>query len=111
MNSVLLGAGLGNSLIYLPSVVIVGVYFERRALTTGIAVCGSGVGTIVFAPLVDYLLKVYGWRSTLLIEAGLLLNCCVSAAFYLPPASLSSTSSVSAELHKPNSVRHYSRRR
>jgi len=93
------GAGLGTSLIYLPSIVIVSVYFERRrALATGMAVCGTGVGTIVFAPLVECLLEVYGWRGTLLIEAGLLLNCCVCAAFYLPPSAVTPTPPSSAEL-------------
>ena len=37
--------GFGLGLIYLPAVVAVGYYFEkRRALATGISVCGSGVG-------------------------------------------------------------------
>lgn len=36
--------GVGLGLIYLPAVVAVGYYFERkRALATGISVCGSGV--------------------------------------------------------------------
>ena len=35
--------GLGLGLIYLPAIVSVGFYFERRrALATGISVCGSG---------------------------------------------------------------------
>ena len=42
-------SGIGFGLIYLPAVVCVGYYFEsKRALATGIAVCGSGVGTFVF---------------------------------------------------------------
>ncbi|KAB7502770.1 Monocarboxylate transporter 12, partial [Armadillidium nasatum] len=45
-------AGFGFGLIYLPAVVAVGYYFEsKRALATGIAVCGSGVGTMIFPPL------------------------------------------------------------
>jgi len=36
--------GVGFGLIYLPAVVCVGYYFEsKRALATGIAVCGSGI--------------------------------------------------------------------
>jgi hypothetical protein len=32
-------------MIYLPSMVIVSYYFQRRrALATGLAVCGSGIG-------------------------------------------------------------------
>ena len=38
-------------MIYLPSIISVSYYFEkRRALATGIAVCGAGVGCFVFAP-------------------------------------------------------------
>ena len=51
--------GFGFAMVYLPSVVSVGYYFEkRRALATGIAVCGSGVGCFVFAPLANFLLEV-----------------------------------------------------
>ena len=53
--------GFGLGLIYLPAVCAVGYYFEKkRALATGISVCGSGVGTFVFAPLGTYLLEQYG---------------------------------------------------
>jgi len=103
----LFDAGLGISLIYLPSIVIISVYFERRrALATGMAVCGTGVGTIVFAPLVEFLSELYGWRGTLLIEAALLLNCCVCAGFYQTPSAMSSIPrSSGAELL--DAVRHF----
>ena len=46
--------GVGFGLMYLPSIVMVGYYFDkRRALATGIAVCGSGIGSFVFAPLTE----------------------------------------------------------
>ena len=47
--------GFGLGLVYLPAVVAVNYYFERRrALAAGIAVCGSGVGTFLFAPLATW---------------------------------------------------------
>ena len=50
-------AGTGLGLMYVPAVVAVGHYFDkRRALATGIAVCGSGAGTFVLAPLASFLL-------------------------------------------------------
>ena len=65
--------------------VIVSQYFEkRRAFAVGLAVCGSGVGTFVFAPLVRLLQDEYAWHGALLIEAGLALNCSVCGAFYRP---------------------------
>ncbi len=70
--------GLGFGLIYLPAVVCVGYYFEtKRSLATGIAVCGSGFGTFVFAPLATMLVREYDWWGANLILAGLILNCAV----------------------------------
>ncbi|XP_045593400.1 monocarboxylate transporter 14 isoform X2 [Procambarus clarkii] len=77
--------GLGFGLIYLPAVVCVGYYFEsKRALATGIAVCGSGIGTMIFPPLLTYLISVYSWQGTHLLIAGLILNCCCFGALMRP---------------------------
>lgn len=67
-------------MIYLPAVVCVGYYFEtKRSLATGLAVCGSGFGTFVFAPLATTLLEHFDWKGANLILAGLILNCAVSS--------------------------------
>ena len=95
--------GFGLGLIYLPSVVAVGYYFEsKRALATGISVstlefknfvifngstfqvCGSGIGTFVFAPLATHLLSLYGWKGANLIFAGLCLSCVAFGALMKP---------------------------
>jgi len=74
-------SGFGLSLCYVAAIVIVAYYFEkRRSLATGLAVCGSGIGTFIFAPLTQYLIEEYGWRGTTLIVAGLFLNMCVCGA-------------------------------
>lgn len=80
---VFLGLGLGFA--YLPAIVAVSFYFEkRRSLATGLAVCGSGFGTFIFAPLTQMLLDEYGWKGTVLIETGLLLNCIPCGAVFRP---------------------------
>ena len=72
-------------MIYLPAIVSVTYYFEkRRSFATGLAVCGSGIGTFIFAPLAKALLDEYGWKGATLIEAGLLLNCCICGALFRP---------------------------
>ncbi|XP_019864725.1 monocarboxylate transporter 3 isoform X2 [Aethina tumida] len=77
--------GIGFGLIYLPAVVCVGYYFEtKRSLATGIAVCGSGVGTFVFAPLATMLKEEFGWRGATLILAGMILNCVIFGALMRP---------------------------
>merc|ERR1719350_453794 len=44
--------GFGFGLICLPAIVSVSMYFEKkRAFATGIAVCGSGFGTFIMAPV------------------------------------------------------------
>ncbi|KAM8721692.1 hypothetical protein ACLKA7_007548 [Drosophila subpalustris] len=79
------GTGLGFGLIYLPAIVSVTQYFEaKRSLATGIAVCGSGFGTFVFAPLTETLIANYGWRGAMLIIGGLMLNCIIFGAMFRP---------------------------
>jgi MFS transporter, MCT family, solute carrier family 16 (monocarboxylic acid transporters), member 14 len=63
--------GIGFCFIYMPSVIIVGYYFEKwRPLATGIALCGSGVGTFIMAPISNYLIAELGWQNALLSQAG-----------------------------------------
>lgn len=72
-------------MMYLPSIVIVGFYFERRrALATGIAVCGSGVGTFIFPPFSRLLLDYFGWRGGNQLLAGVILNGVVCGAVFRP---------------------------
>lgn len=78
--------GIGFGMIYLPAVVAVGYYFEKkRSLATGIAVCGSGFGTFVIAPFATYLLtKFDDWRGANLILAGMILTCAIFGALMRP---------------------------
>ena len=76
---------MGLGLLYLPNIVAVSYYFQRRrAFATGIAVCGAGVGCFVFAPLCKLLLSVYTWKSAMLIVSGITLNGVVFAALLVP---------------------------
>lgn len=80
-----LGTGLGLGLIYLPAIVSVTMYFERlRSLATGIAVCGSGLGTFIFAPVTEVLITKYGWQGALLIMAVIVLGCSLFGAMFRP---------------------------
>ena len=71
--------------MYLPAIVMVGYYFEkRRAFATGIAVCGSGIGNFVFAPLCEFMLHDWSWKGGMWIISGLVLNGVVFALFFRP---------------------------
>ncbi len=76
-------SGFGLSLCYVAAIVIVAYYFERRrSLATGISVCGSGVGTFVFAPLTQLLVDSYGWRWATTILAAIFLNMIVCGLMF-----------------------------
>ncbi|KAK7484226.1 hypothetical protein BaRGS_00024475, partial [Batillaria attramentaria] len=78
-------AGLGFGLIYLPAIVSVAQYFEkRRSFATGLAVCGSGFGTFAIAPFSEFLLQQYGWRGAMLILGGVILNVVACGAVFRP---------------------------
>ncbi|CAG2195436.1 Monocarboxylate transporter 14 [Mytilus edulis] len=96
--------GFGFGMVYLPSIVSVGYYFDkRRPLATGIAVCGSGIGTFIFSPLLEYLSEVYDWRNLLRIMAGIILNGAVCGMLMRPIKStnnrnmLESSSDISSD--------------
>lgn len=77
--------GIGFGCVFLPAVVSVGYYFStKRALATGIAVCGSGMGAFIFAPFCQKLLEIYDWKGAMIILAGLTLNCAVFGALMRP---------------------------
>lgn len=53
------------------SVITTSVYFDKyRALAVSLSVCGTGVGTFLFAPLGNFLVRHYGWRLALVVEGG-----------------------------------------
>lgn len=61
---------------------IVAGWFERRLGTAlSIVVAGSGAGSLVIPPLVEYLIDAYGWRNAYLVLAALPL--CVGAPLTL----------------------------
>lgn len=58
------GVGIGVACAYVPMVATVGAWFEkRRTAALGVAVAGIGVGTLVGAPLADWLVDDFGWRD------------------------------------------------
>ena len=78
--------GVGFGLMYLPAVIIVGLYFEkRRAFATGFAVCGTGLGTLLFPVFTPELIEYYRWRGALVIIAGIALQGVVLGALFRPP--------------------------
>ncbi|XP_037828324.1 monocarboxylate transporter 12 [Lucilia sericata] len=77
--------GIGFCMVYIPAVVIIGFYFEKwRALATGLAMCGSGVGTFVFAPLTNYMLSQFSWRQTMMYQGFIIIGCAIFGLAFRP---------------------------
>ena len=74
-HSVLLISGFGGSLIFTPAYVIVGQYFsKRKGKAMGVSTLGSGLGTVIVAPLISLLLEHYGYQGAMMITGALILN-------------------------------------
>ncbi|XP_071443323.1 LOW QUALITY PROTEIN: monocarboxylate transporter 14-like [Hetaerina americana] len=94
-------AGLGLALCYVTAVVSVAFWFDRkRSLANGLGVCGTGVGTFLFAPLTQTLIETYGWRGTTLILAGAFLQMCICGAVMREPASSEAVEDTAAVLRE-----------
>ncbi|XP_044533823.1 monocarboxylate transporter 3 [Gracilinanus agilis] len=77
--------GLGMALNFQPSLIMLGLYFDRRRpLANGLAAAGSPVFLSALSPLGQVLLEHFGWRGGFLLMGGLLLNCCTCGAVMRP---------------------------
>ncbi|KAK4509767.1 uncharacterized protein ATC70_007069 [Mucor velutinosus] len=88
--------GIGAAFVFSPSVTLPSQWFTaKRALATGIAVSGSGIGGVCLSPMTQRLMVSIGYRNALRVQGafgfGLL---CISTALatsrYRPPPSLNS---------------------
>lgn len=66
-----IAGGVGIGMSYVPALGAVQSWFvRRRALASGIAVAGLGVGTLVLPALTGVLIPALGWRGCLLLLAA-----------------------------------------
>ncbi|UMM44139.1 hypothetical protein L5515_019364 [Caenorhabditis briggsae] len=80
-------AGAGFGMMYLPAIVIISQYFaKKRSLATGIAVCGSGIGTTVFAMLNDVVWEFVkkDWQQFLVYTATVTISGFAAALLLRP---------------------------
>ena len=77
--------GLGSSFSFTSSIVVLNEYFvERFALANGIATSGSGVGSLVAGPVINYLLASVGWKHSMHILSGFAGLLCIAAMIFKP---------------------------
>ena len=78
-------------------------FTRRRALATGIAVCGTGVGTLVLPPLVETLIAGLGWRGAMRALSCLCLASVACGAAMSPAPRASSQEAESQEARSEES--------
>ncbi|XP_056419089.1 monocarboxylate transporter 14 isoform X2 [Hyla sarda] len=94
-------AGIGSGMVYLPAVVMVGQYFQkRRALAQGLSTTGTGFGTFLITVLLKYLCAEYGWRNAMIIQGAVTLNLCVCGALMRPLESRDQCSAKTSNDHQ-----------
>ncbi len=63
-----------NTLSYAPHMSLIPKWFIRkRGLTAGLVLAGIGVGTMVMAPFIQFMIDTVGWHSAFLVLAGIFL--------------------------------------
>ena len=77
--------GFGSSCLFVSCYVITSQYFDKkRSIATGINSCGSGLGVIAIAPILQALLTTFGWKKTYRITAGIFSVVCVLCLTFDP---------------------------
>lgn len=72
-------------MVYLPAVVMVGEYFQKRkALAQGLSTTGTGFGAFLMTVLLKYLCMEFGWRNAMFIQGAVCLNLCICGALMRP---------------------------
>jgi MFS family permease len=87
---VIIGIGMGGVFVALFSTVT-RWFFKRRGVMTGIVAAGIGAGTLVIAPISNWLISTYDWRASYLILGGVVLVIGIITAQFLrrDPAQMS----------------------
>ena len=78
--------GIGTSLSYLPSLVMIANYFDKkRSFATGIATAGSNIGALSLAPLQQVIVDSIGWRNCYRFLGGFSVLIMVCGMLFRPP--------------------------
>ncbi|ORZ15241.1 major facilitator superfamily domain-containing protein [Absidia repens] len=64
--------GLGCGFVFCPAMALPSQWFKKnRALATGLAAGGSGIGSVVISPLTEKLFETIGYRNALRVQGAL----------------------------------------
>jgi len=78
----MIGIGVGTS--YAPTASTVSRWFEaKKGLAVGIVVSGLGLGTLIYSPLVKFIINLWGWRTASVVLCILIWVVYFSAALIM----------------------------
>ena len=76
---------MGFGLFNLSSAVIVATYFEKKlAFACGIVACGTDLGALIMAPVINFLVHQFGWSYAFMILGTFLLGCVPLGLLFKP---------------------------
>jgi len=79
---ILVGAGMSGA--WIPPLSTVARWFEkRRGLAIGMAAAGEGIGILILAPVVRWLISTYAWRSSYIVVGTIAMVLVITAAQFL----------------------------
>lgn len=78
--------GVGGAIAYMPCIMYIDEWFvKRKGLAYGIMWSGTGLAGVVLPLILEKLLEVYGYRTTMIIWAVVLFTITAPLAWYIKP--------------------------
>ena len=85
VSSLFIRTGIGTSLASISPITTMLMFFPiNTALPLGIISVGASVGMMIFPPLTEFFIDIYGWRGAILLFAAISANVCVLGALIQP---------------------------
>jgi OFA family oxalate/formate antiporter-like MFS transporter len=103
----LLIVGLGSGATWsVPSSTVQRWFYKKRSsgLALGVVVSGVGVGALVFAPLINFLIMSHGWRHTFLIIGMVFFAVVIAATLVIRPSPSDTMTTLKDRGSVPNEV-------
>ena len=87
--AVIMGIGMGGSFVT-PLSTVARWFVKKRGMMTGIVLAGLGTGTLIVPPVFNWLISIYGWRTSYIIMGIVALVMVILASQFLrrPPAQI-----------------------
>lgn len=79
--------GFGCGMAYIVACIAVPTHFRghsRQRIAVALGSCGTGIGTLVFSPVIQVVDSRYGWRGLFIILAGVAVQMCTLGLFLRP---------------------------